>query len=549
MSEIDCPHRPFTEQLLNLISPELSRQYGKRSRCQRSRISRPSGLVRRNCRFAWFHHTRCRVPGVIRGTFRRFGHDPFSTENTRKPPNTRVNGTFNPRQLARPPIRRDGTPLWRSVTIAWYKRHPIDVSGEVAGLEQGDTMKLSTIIAVAVVLVGAGVSLAENWPCWRGPRGDGTSPDTVPLKWDATTGQNIVWKVPIAFGGHSSPIVWGDRIFVTGADEAKARRVLMAFDRVTGKELWNVDVEDAPLEKKHKLNSWASGTPATDGKLVYVTFLDQKQMLVAAYDISGKEVWKVKPGEFASVHGYCSCPVVFENTVIVNGDHDGDAYIVALDRETGKTIWKTPRENRTRSYCTPIIRDIGGRTQMILSGSKCVSSYDPRTGSRHWILDGPTEQFVASPVENKGLIFITGGFPDKHLIAIDPSGSNVITESSHVKWHHLNKGVSYVPSPVAANDYFFCVADGGVAGCYDAISGDIKWQERLGRHHSGSLVAASGRVYMLDDDGITHVVKAGPKFEVLAANPLGEEAYSSPAISNGQILIRGDKHLFCIGEK
>lgn len=416
-------------------------------------------------------------------------------------------------------------------------------------IESGDTMKLSTIVAVALVLAGTGISLAENWPCWRGPRGDGTSPDTVPLKWDATTGQNIVWKVPIAFGGHSSPIVWGDRIFVTGADEAKARRVLMAFDRVTGKELWNVDVEDAPLEKKHKLNSWASGTPATDGKLVYVTFLDQKQMLVAAYDMSGKEVWKVKPGEFASVHGYCSCPVVFENTVIVNGDHDGDAYIVALDRETGKTIWKTPRENRTRSYCTPIIRDIGGRTQMILSGSKCVASYDPRTGSRHWILDGPTEQFVASPVENKGLIFITGGFPDKHLIAIDPSGSNVITESSHVKWHHLNKGVSYVPSPVAANDYFFCVADGGVAGCYDAISGDIKWQERLGRHHSGSLVAASGRVYMLDDDGITHVVKAGPKFEVLAANPLGEEAYSSPAISNGQILIRGDKHLFCIGEK
>ena len=409
-------------------------------------------------------------------------------------------------------------------------------------------MKLSTIIALTFVLAGTGISFAENWPCWRGPRGDGTSLESnVPLLWDATTNENIAWKVAVPYGGHSSPVVWGDRIFLTGADEARARRMLMAFDRRTGEPLWETDVEEAPLERKHKLNSWASGTPTTDGNLIYVTFLDEKEMLVAAYDMDGHAKWKVKPGVFSSVHGYCSCPVLFEQTVIVNGDHDGDAYLVALDRETGKTVWKTPRENRTRSYCTPIIRELGGRTQMILSGSKCVASYDPRNGKRHWILDGPTEQFVASPVENKGLIFITGGFPDLHILAIDPSGSEKITESSHVKWHHLNKGVSYVPSPVAANDYFFCVSDGGIASCYDAITGEVKWQNRLGRHHSGSLVAAAGRVYFLDDDGITHVLNAGPNFEVLATNKLGEEAYSSPAINNGQILIRGEKHLFCIG--
>ncbi len=411
-------------------------------------------------------------------------------------------------------------------------------------------MKLSTIIALTFVLAGAAVSHAENWPCWRGPRGDGTSLEkNVPVEWDATTNQNIAWKVEIPYGGHSSPVVWGDRIFVSGADEAKSRRMLMAFDRQNGKRLWEIDVEDAPLEKKHKLNSWASGTPSTDGKLVYVTFLDQKEMLVAAYDMDGHEKWKVKPGIFSSVHGYCSCPVLFEKTVIVNGDHDGDAYLVALDRENGSTVWKTPRENRTRSYCTPIIRDIGGRTQMILSGSKCVASYDPRSGKRHWILDGPTEQFVASPVENKGLIFITGGFPDKHILAIDPSGSEKINEASHVKWHHLNKGVSYVPSPVAANDYFFCVSDDGIASCYDAVTGDVKWQKRLGRHHSGSLVAAAGRVYFPDDDGITHVVNAGPEFEVVATNKLGEEMYSSLAINNAQILIRGEKHLYCIGKQ
>lgn len=409
-------------------------------------------------------------------------------------------------------------------------------------------MNLSRLFVLAIALTWTTTSFAENWPGWRGPRGDGTSGDVnLPIKWDAATDQNIAWKVEIPYGGHSSPIVWGNRIFVTGADEAKSRRMLMSFDRRKGTLLWEIDVEDAPLEKKHKLNSWASGTPVTDGNLVYVTFLEEKEMLVAAYDFEGHEKWKVRPGVFSSVHGYCSCPVLFEKTVIVNGDHDGDAYLVALERDTGKTVWKTPRENKTRSYCTPIIRDLGGRTQMILSGSKCVASYDPRSGKRHWILDGPTEQFVASPVENKGLIFITGGFPDKHILAIDPTGADKITESSHVKWHHLNKGVSYVPSPVAANDYFFCVSDGGVASCYDAMSGDVKWQERLGRHHSGSLVAGDGRVYFLDDDGIMHVLAAGPTFNVLATSKLGEETYSSPAIHNGQFLIRGEKHLFCIG--
>ncbi|MEK6257109.1 MAG: PQQ-binding-like beta-propeller repeat protein [Planctomycetota bacterium] len=405
-------------------------------------------------------------------------------------------------------------------------------------------------LALLMLSLVPAVSFAENWPCWRGPRGDGSSVEAnVPWKWDATKNEGVAWKVAVPYGGHSSPVVWGDRIFITGADEANPRRMLMAFDRTSGKLLWEQEVAKTPLEKKHKLNSWASGTPATDGTLVYAAFLDEKEMLVSAYDLNGNEKWTVRPGVFSSVHGYCSCPVLFEKTVIVNGDHDGEAYLVALDRETGKTIWKTPRENKTRSYCTPIIRDIDGRTQMILSGSKCVASYDPRTGQRHWILDGPTEQFVASPVENKGLIFITGGFPDKHILAIDPRGSGQITEESHVKWHHLNKGVSYVPSPVAANDYFYCVADGGIGGCYDAVTGEIQWQERLGRHHSGSLVAAAGRVYFLDDDGITHVLEVGPEFKVLATNPLGEEAYSSPAISQGQMFIRGETHLFCIGDR
>lgn len=391
-------------------------------------------------------------------------------------------------------------------------------------------------------------AMAEDWPGWRGPRGDGTSAETnVPRQWDGAQNQNIAWKTPLPYGGHSSPIIKDGRVFVTGADEQTPRRMLLALDRRDGRILWEREVDESPLEKKHKLNSWASGTPATDGERVFATFLDEKEMLVAAFSVDGRELWKVRPGVFSSVHGYCSCPVVFENLLIVNGDHDGESYLLALDRSTGATVWKTPREYKTRSYCTPIIRDIDGRTQLILSGSKCVASYDPRTGRQLWLLDGPTEQFVASPVMNAGLIFITGGFPDKHILAIDPRGSGKITDESHVKWRHLNKGVSYVPSPVAAGDFFFCVSDGGIGSCYDAVTGKVHWQERLGRHHSSSLVAAAGHVYLLDDDGVTHVVKAQADFEVVAQNPLGEEAYSSPAISRGQIIIRGERHLFCIG--
>lgn len=398
------------------------------------------------------------------------------------------------------------------------------------------------------IFLAALPAFSENWPGWRGPRGDGSSLETdVPTTWNVPENQNIAWKTPLAYTGHSSPIIMGNRIFVTGADEPSERRMLVAVDRRNGKIVWEREVEKSPLEKKHKLNSWASGTPATDGERIYVSFLDGKDIRVAAYSMDGKPVWDVKPGNFSSVHGFCSCPVLYQNLVIINGDHDGNSYLVAVNRANGQTVWKTPREYKTRSYCTPIIRDIDGRTQMILSGSKSVASYDPLTGKQWWLLDGPTEQFVASPVMNAGLVFITGGFPDKHIIAIDPRGEGKIADDTHIRWRHLNRGVSYVPSPVAAGDFFFCVSDEGIATCYEATTGEVQWFKRLGPHHSSSLVAANGNIYFLDDAGTTHVIAADKEFQIVAQNPLGEEAYSSPAISDGQIFIRGAKHLVCVG--
>jgi outer membrane protein assembly factor BamB len=401
---------------------------------------------------------------------------------------------------------------------------------------------------ILVVLI-ASVSplVAENWPQWRGPRLDGTSTEkNVPIHWSATS--NVVWKTELPGLGHASPIVYGGKVFAVSAVPETEQRVLRCLDRNTGKVAWQKAVLKSPLEKKHSLNSHASSTPACDGERVFVSFLDKTEMLVAAYDLDGQQRWMKRPGKFSSMHGFCSSPILFQDKVIVNGDHDGDGYLVALDRESGKERWRIERPNKTRSYTVPLIRDIAGRTQMVLTGSKCTTSYDPNDGKLLWIIDGPTEQFVASPVysEKTGLVYITGGFPDHHILAIKPDGSGNVT-STKIVWR-TNKGVAYVPSPIIEGDNFLVVSDAGVAHCFNAASGQIVWQERLGEHHA-SLVSANGLVYFLNDNGVMNVVRPGPRFERVANNPIGEKTFASPAISDGRLFIRGEKHLFCIGTR
>jgi len=405
--------------------------------------------------------------------------------------------------------------------------------------------KIITLLCLAMplILIFSDAALAENWPGWRGPRGDGTSLEkNVPIRWSGT--KNIVWKVPIPGKGHASPVVWGRHIFVVTAIKEKKQRILLCLDRKDGKILWQRVVLEAPLERINSLNSYASSTPATDGQRVYISFLDVDKMFVAAYDFDGNMVWEVRPGLFSSMHGYCSSPVLWKDKVIVNGDHDGPSYIVALSRATGQTIWKTPRPNRTRSYCTPIIRQIDGRNQMVLSGTMCVASYDPDNGEQHWLIDGPTEQFVASIVYNEELLFMTCGFPDRFIQAIRPDGRGNVTDT-HVLWQK-DRDCSYVPSPIAFGPYFLVVADNGVATCFEAKTGKSCWRERLGPHYSASLVSANGLVYFLSDKGVMTVVKPGAELEIVARNKLGQNTYASPAISDSQMFLRGAKHLYCI---
>ena len=390
---------------------------------------------------------------------------------------------------------------------------------------------------------------ATDWPMWRGPHGNGQSDETaVPTHFSAT--ENIAWQVSIPGTGHSSPVVSGERIFLTTALEAENRRVLVCLNRADGRILWQQDVIKVPLEHKNKLNSYASATPAADGRHVFVSFFGQPEIVIVCFDLEGNEIWRKVPGTFSSVHGFCSSPVLYKDTVILNCDQDAapsaQAFIVALDREDGREKWRIDRPNRTRSYVTPMIAELAGKTQMLLSGSKCVTSYDPDTGKLFWIVDGPTEQMVASLVTTDGVVFVTGGFPQHHLLGIDPSGSGDVTHS-HVLWHDY-RPVSYVPSPIAHGHWFYVVSDDGQCGCFEAKTGQLMWKQRLGLHHSASAVSAGDDLYFTSDAGETFVVKGTDKYELVSKNDLGEDVRASPAISRGQIFIRSVGHLFCIGK-
>lgn len=410
----------------------------------------------------------------------------------------------------------------------------------------------------------AGLIRAENWPGWRGPSGDGVSAgEGIPTKWSST--ENIAWKIAVPGEGHSSPIVWGDKVFLTSSLTEKNKRILLCIDRLSGQTVWQRDVVQSPPETIHRLNSRASGTPATDGKQVYVTFMRAEgdeviapnvgserlitpgKIIVAAYDLDGNKKWKTNVGDFVSAHGFNTCPVLFEDLLILNGDHDGDAYLVALDRQSGRQRWRTRRENKTRSYVTPIIREIDGITQMILSGSLCIASYDPRNGKRHWIVDGPTEQFVASMVYDGKYVFATGGYPERHTLAIRPGGKGNVTDT-HIAWR-TTRGAAYVPSPIISGRYLLMVADSGIASCFEARTGKRHWMERLPGGHSPSPVSADGLVYFVSDRGVTTIIRPSETFAVIAKNELGEPVSASPAISQGQIFLRTHQHLYCIGSK
>jgi len=386
---------------------------------------------------------------------------------------------------------------------------------------------------------------AQNWPCWRGPNGDGTSTETnLPTRWDSTT--NIIWKSKVPGIGHASPIVWEDKLFTVTALSETREKILLCYDSRNGGLLWQKAVLKGSWEDKHSDNSFASGTPATDGKLVYVSFLDGEDVVVAAYDFTGSQVWVQRPGTFSSPHGYSCSPALFEDKVIINGNSKGDSFVAALDKTDGHVIWKVPHNKPAHSFSTPIFKTMAGKMQMIFCGNQEIASYNPEDGSRYWFVNGPSEDFCSSPVynEKQDLVLVSSAWPQRHLLAVKPDGQGDVTDSK-VAWR-TTKGAYYVPSPVCTGDYLFTTMTNGRVHCIEVATGTTLWEEDLGKQYA-SPVLAGGLVYMPNDEGVITVIKPGPKFEPVAKNAIGERMNASPAISNGKIYLRGEQHIFCIG--
>ncbi len=410
------------------------------------------------------------------------------------------------------------------------------------------SFRLFLILTVALVAANSSLraSHAEDWPAWRGARNDGICrEENVPTDWDVA---HAVWKTALPGKGHASPIVWGDRIVTVTALPEQLDRVVLCLDRATGKILWQQTVAHGSLENINPENSYASGTPATDGKRVYVAFMVGDDIVVAADNLAdGKQLWRVKAGTHNGPWGIGSSPVLFKDKVILDGDSKGDSFLIAVSRDDGHTLWRVPRTHKGMSFSTPLIREMDGRWQLIQCGDRCITSFDPETGKELWTVDGPSQEFVATPFfdDKSNLVFASSSWPERHLLAIRPDGSGNVSQT-HVAWRD-KKGAPYIPSFLVVNGLLLSIDSGGTAVCHDAATGKVLWQEKFGRSHA-SPVLAGGLVYFINDDGKINVdqarqdVRSGRKFE------MGEECYASPAISNGQVFLRGFEHLFCIGK-
>jgi outer membrane protein assembly factor BamB len=417
---------------------------------------------------------------------------------------------------------------------------------------------------VGLLLASTCLLCAADWPHWRGPNANGISGEKdVPVEWSAD--RNIAWKTPLPGLGTSTPIIWGDRIFVTSqigdgpfeqrgrdfdnaavarksGDRGKVEFVAQAFSRSTGKLLWTHKAagegELTPVHLKHNLSSPSC---VTDGELVYAWFSTGQ---VFAFTLDGKVAWQRNLakdyGPFQILWGHGSSPMLYRESLILLCDHQGRAYLLSVDKRTGKNRWKVDRGNDRRSYTTPFVIAQNGHDELIVNSSERIDVFDPSTGEFLWHYGEPNRVPIGTPVFHDGVIYASRGYSSGPYTAMKPGGK--------VLWE-VKTGAPYVSSLLYYRGLIYMANETGIASCVDAADGKTLWKERFGGVFSASPVAADGKVYLINEDGEAFVLAAGRELKILHRNKLPERTLASPAISGGQIFLRTDERLIAIGKR
>ncbi len=421
-----------------------------------------------------------------------------------------------------------------------------------------------------------------NWPSFRGQDARGVADgQRLPDTWDGERGINILWKTEIPGLGHSSPVVWGDRVFVTSAissdpdasfepglygytewgDQSLHRWMVYALDKQTGRIVWEaLAAEDTPIDKRHIKNTYASSTPVTDGRFIVAFFGSQG---LYAFDMDGQRVWTKDLGRLDTgaydlreyEWGTASSPIIFEDLVIVQCDTQGESFVLATDIHTGDTVWRTIRDELP-SWSTPSIYRSGERPELITNASNFIRGYDARTGRELWRLGGSSKITAPTPVVTDDLIIVASGRrPEMPIFAIRPGAAGDITLSAQepsnefVAWHRTRRG-PYMPTPVVYRGMLYSLNNTGILDAYAVDTGREIYRQRIahaGFGFNASPVAADGKLYLAGEDGDIFVVRAGARFELLAKNPIGEPLMATPALSEGTMYVRGSRNLFAVG--
>lgn len=413
-----------------------------------------------------------------------------------------------------------------------------------------DKLIPALVLGACGTILLAGNSLGQEWTRFRGPNGSGvSSATTVPSRW---TEKDYRWKVELPGVGHSSPVVWDQRIFVSSAEEKTGKRLLCCLDARDGQKRWVQELE-GPRHGKHQDNSFASATPTVDERHVYICWGSPRDYVVQAFDHEGKVVWRTEVGSFKSGHGFGPSPIVYGGLVIVPNDQDGAGVLIGLDRDTGKVRWKVPRRGKA-CYATPCVFQKGGRAQLLFTSYEHgVTSIDPESGKVNWELDvfdkRHVETPIASPVLAGDLVLASCGWLGvrQEVVAVRiPAGGS---DAKPQEVYRIDRSAPLCITPLVTGELLFLWSDNGVVTCADSRTGVVHWRERVPGSYYSSPVCVGQRLYNISREGEVIVLAAARQYELLGRNPLGEGSHASPAVADGRLYLRTFSHLVCIGEK